>query len=173
MWRDDVTSICHCERSPFDSLRSLRVNSAESRNLINYFKLWITQISLMSFRGSRPPSRSFMRRSGGISRRLFNRGLCGRRLARPVNYYEILLSSRAAIYQCCASSKQRISPVKNRATISAKASLGQVTRVLNDRNTTPVLLRSRPLDSAPPRLSGGPERKEPVRACRKYTLLVL
>src|SRR5947199_4869101 len=88
IWCDDVTSICHCERSPFDSLRSLGVNSAESRSLINYFKLWITQISFMSFRGSRPPSRSFMRRSGGISRRLFNRGLCGRRLARSVNYYE-------------------------------------------------------------------------------------
>ena len=38
--------VCHCERCPFDSpasAGSLRLNSAESRNLINDFKLWITQ----------------------------------------------------------------------------------------------------------------------------------
>jgi hypothetical protein len=55
-WRKDVSKI---------------PNPPESRNLINYFKLWITQISFMSFRGSRSPRRSpasVGRRSGGISR---------------------------------------------------------------------------------------------------------
>lgn len=30
---DPLLVCCHSERSPFDSLRSLRINSAESRNL--------------------------------------------------------------------------------------------------------------------------------------------
>src|SRR5439155_5006788 len=60
------------------------------------------------------------------------RKICGRRLARSVNYDENSLSSRAAIYQCCAPLGSNAFLSKHRATVFAAVAPGQVIRVLND-----------------------------------------